>query len=136
MPRHIRDLLTVQSAKFEKLPSDKGTKLQRKWCTFYSITKKLSTLAVRFTLAFSGEVLRNYLRPFLFPWDLDNYYRIRKIQKKFRKIKKNQKNSVFSLISVLEKHLIDIQDGFDSLTKVHPGKVSLISRQNICEVWI
>ena len=80
MPQHIRDLLTVQSAKFEKLPSDKGAKIQRKWwkmakqgVMFYSITKKLSTLAVRFTLAFSEEVSRNHLRPFLFPWDLDNY---------------------------------------------------------------
>ena len=84
MPRHTRDLLTVQSAKFEKLPSDKGAKIQRikmvencgTGCTFYSIRKKLSTLAVRFTLAFSEEVSRNHLRPFSVPWDLDNYYRI------------------------------------------------------------
>ena len=84
IPRHTRDLRTVQSAKFEKLPSDKGAKMQRKclggkWrnkVSFYSIRKKLSTLAVRFTLAFSEEVSRNHLRPFSVPWDLDNYYRI------------------------------------------------------------
>ena len=83
MPQHIRDLLTVQSAKFEKLPSDKGAKYKEnggKWRNkvypFYSIAKKLSTLAIRFNLAFSEEVSRNHLRPFSFPWDLDNYYRI------------------------------------------------------------
>ena len=30
MPRHIRDLLMVQSAKFEKLPHDKRAKRQKK----------------------------------------------------------------------------------------------------------
>lgn len=45
-------------------------------CTFYTIIKKLSALAITFTLAFSEEVRRNRLRLFSFPWDLDKYYRI------------------------------------------------------------
>jgi len=31
MLRHIRDVLTVQSVIFEKLPSDKEAKIQREW---------------------------------------------------------------------------------------------------------
>ena len=31
MLRHIRDVLTVQGAIFQKLPSDKDAKIQREW---------------------------------------------------------------------------------------------------------
>jgi len=76
MPRHIWDLLTVQSVIFEKLPSDKEAKLQREWGEMakkgVSLLhhKKLSALAVKFTLTFSEEVSRNQLRLFSFSWDL------------------------------------------------------------------
>ena len=71
MPRHIWDLSTVQSAQFEKLFSDKGTKIQRKWRKIakqgvrFAPLQKLGTLAIRFPRAFSEEELRNHLRTFL-----------------------------------------------------------------------
>ena len=53
---------------------DKGGNGEAK-CTFYSIRKKLSALALRFILAFSEEaVWRNHLRLCLFPRDLVYYY--------------------------------------------------------------
>lgn len=82
MPRQIGELLTLYSNKFElsflltKEPKykDKGGNGEAK-CTFYSIRKKLSALALRFTLAFSEEaVWRNHLRLCLFPRDLVYYY--------------------------------------------------------------
>ena len=62
IPRDIQDLLTVQSAKYETLTSNKGAKIEKKkWGTEWRRTKvyvllyykKLSASAVRLTLAFS-----------------------------------------------------------------------------------
>ena len=76
MPRHIRDLSTVQGLKI--FFSDKGTKIPRKWRKIakqgapFGPLQKLGTLSVSFTRAFSEEELRNRLRPFGLLCELKN----------------------------------------------------------------